>query len=140
MRLTAAVLIAASLLFMTCKADYDIEEVAPSDHLGSAHHHEYDEHDECEDSEHVETEHEHEADSAETASVPDESDEHDVLETAGSDRHIHDAGVRNHGTGWFFNQPWAATFIWGKMVRDIVILLVLSAAVLFVSGYRRKRP
>ena len=109
-----------------CKTDYDIEEVAPSEHLGTGHH------DDCD-------EHEHETDTADPGSVHEESDEYDALEISGSNRHVHEEGLRNHGTGWFFNQPWAASFIWGKMVRDIVILLVLSAAILFVSGYRRKR-
>ncbi|MEN8209514.1 MAG: hypothetical protein ABFR50_09720, partial [Candidatus Fermentibacteria bacterium] len=93
---------------------------------------------ECEH-EHIECDHEHEADAAEPAFAHEESDEHDPSEIAGSDRHVHDAGQRNHGTGWFFNQPWAATFIWGKMFRDSLILLVLSAVVFLVSGYIRKR-
>ncbi len=137
MRLTAAVLITSVLLSITCKADYDIEEVTPSGHIGTDSHDEHEECEVCDDAEHHD--HEHEADSAATVLLHEESDEHDALEMAGSDRHVHDAGERNHGTGWFFNQPWAATFIWGKMVRDIVILLVLSAAVLFMSGHRRKR-
>lgn len=136
MRWIAAALVTAVLLSMACKMDYDIEEVATPEYLGTDLH---DEHDECDDAEHPDHEHEHEADSAATVLLHDESDDHDVLEITGSDRHVHDAGERNHGTGWFFNQPWAATFIWGKMLRDIVILLVLSAAVLFVSGHRRKR-
>ena len=53
--------------------------------------------------------------------------------------HLHEAGQRNHGTEWFFNQPWAARFIWGKMVRDSVILIALAAGILFLSRYRRKR-
>lgn len=131
MRLLVAVLVTAVLLPMACKTDYDIEEVASSEYLGTDHH---DEHDECDDSDH-----EHDADTVEPGSVHQESDEHDSSEITGSDRHVHEAGARNHGTGWFFNQPWAATFIWGKMVRDSVILLILAAAILVVSGYLRKR-
>ncbi|MCK4806117.1 MAG: hypothetical protein KAT09_00650 [Candidatus Aegiribacteria sp.] len=127
MKLTAVILITAVLLSLACKADYDIKEVAPPEHLGLEHHHEHDE-----------TDHEHEAETVELGSVHDESHEHDVSEISGSNRHVHDAGERSHCTGWFFNQPWAASFIWGKMVRDAVILLVLSAVILFVSGYRRK--
>ena len=137
MRWIAAALVTAVLLSMACKTDYDIEEVATSEHLGTDHNDEHDECEVCEDAENHD--HEHEADSAATVLLHEESDDHDVLEITGSDRHVHASGERNHGTGWFFNQPWAATFIWGKMLRDIVILLVLSAAVLFVSGHRRKR-
>jgi len=55
--------------------------------------------------------------------------------------HEHDAGQRNHGTEWLFNQPWAASFIWPKMARDTVILIVLAAAVLTLSNIlgRRRR-
>jgi|GEM_PF-1044562 len=63
------------------------------------------------------------------------------VETAGEESiesestlHVHDVGQRNHGTEWFFNQPWAAPFIWPKMIRDTVILIVLAAAVLTLSG------
>ncbi|NOQ23442.1 MAG: hypothetical protein GQ565_12455 [Candidatus Aegiribacteria sp.] len=138
MRLAAVILITAVLLLLACKADYDIEEVTPPEHTGTDHH---DEHDECEHEhpEHVESSHEHETEAAEPASVHEESHEHDVLEMSGSHRHVHAAGEKNHGTGWFFNQPWAASFIWGKMLRDALILLVLSAVILFLSKYRRKR-
>ena len=138
MRWIAATLITIVLFSMACRTDYDIEDAATPEYLGTDHD---DECDECEneDAEHTHTEHEHETDTADPGSIHEESDEHDALETSGSDRHVHEEGVRNHGTGWFFNQPWAASFIWGKMVRDIVILLSLSAAVLLVSGYRRKR-
>lgn len=131
MKLIVAILLAAVLLSMACKTDFDIEEVASHEYLGTDHHDEHDEHDECY--------HEHDADTAEPGSVHQESDGHDSSEITGSDRHVHEAGARNHGTGWFFNQPWAATFIWGKMVRDSVILLVLAIAILVVSGYLRKR-
>lgn len=127
MKLTVVILTAAVLLSLACKADYDIEEIAPPEHLGTNHHHEHDESD-----------HEHEAETDDPGSVHEESHEHDVSEIAGSSRHVHAAGQRNHGTGWFFNQPWAAGFIWGKMLRDAVILLVLSAVILLASGYRRK--
>ena len=138
MKLTVTVLMTVVLLSMACKTDYDIEEVASSEFLGTGHH---DEHDECEieDAEHPESEHEHETNAVEPDSLQEQTDEHDALGISGSDRHLHDPGARNHGTAWFFNQPWAATFIWGKMVRDTVILLLIAAAVLFVSGYRRKR-
>jgi len=104
------------LLSFSCKADYDINEVASQVDSTEEHH-----------IEHSEADHEH------------ESPEHEDSELAGSDRHVHAAGVRNHGTAWFFNQPWAADFIWGKMLRDSVILIFLAAAIIFISGYRRKR-
>lgn len=135
MKLTTVFCITAALLSLTCKVDYDIQEVAPSEHLGADHQHdEYGQ----EHAEHGEPDHEHEAEIVESGSVNEESHELDVSDISGSSRHVHDAGVRNHGTAWFFNQPWAASFIWGKMVRDTVILLALSAIILFVSGYRRK--
>jgi hypothetical protein len=52
--------------------------------------------------------------------------------------HLHPAGERNHGTAWFFNQPWAATFVWGKMVRDSVILLALAGGISLASSRRRR--
>ncbi|MCK5115197.1 MAG: hypothetical protein KAR44_01270 [Candidatus Aegiribacteria sp.] len=138
MKWIAVTLITAVLLSMACKTDYDIEEVATPQHLGTDYHEDCDEC-EPEDADQTHEEHEHETDIADPGSVYEETDELDVLETSGSDRHVHEEGERNHGTGWFFNQPWAASFIWGKMFRDIIILLLLSAAILLVSGYRRKR-
>ncbi len=128
MKSLLTILISAALITAGCMADYDIAEVASPEHIGSAHHEETDEcMDECEThaAEHA---HEHE-------------DTHDngFSAAAGSDRHVHSAGERNHGTEWFFNQPWAASFIWGKILRDSIILLLLAAAILFVSGYRKKR-
>ena len=116
----AAVFIVVSfvLLPLACKADYDITEVASQEYLGEIHH--------------------HGTEAVEQDSVIEESHEYDVSGIAVSERHVHDAGQRNHGTAWLFNQPWAASFIWGKMARDAVILLILAAAVLLVSGYRRK--
>ena len=131
-------MISALLLLPACRTDYDIQEVANPQHLGTDH---INDCDECEDedAEHVHTDHEHDADIGEPDLLRDESDEHNASVISGSDRHVHDAGQRNHGTGWFFNQPWAASFIWGKMIRDSVILLILSAAILVVSGYLKKR-
>ncbi|MBN2585897.1 MAG: hypothetical protein JXA64_01835 [Candidatus Fermentibacteraceae bacterium] len=114
---------AAILLISACRTDYDIEEVATAEFLGQDHVH---------------------ADSCETCGEETTEVEHDhpegehVHDPAGSDRHIHEAGVRNHGTEWFFNQPWAADFIWGKMVRDSVILVLLATGLIILSGYRRK--
>lgn len=107
------------LLAAGCRTDYDVEEVAPSEHLGEDHtHHDHD-HD------HLHEEHSH------------HEDEDAAL--TGSDRHVHEGGVRNHGTEWFFNQPWAASFIWGKMLRDSLILLVLAAAIAVLSGRRGRQ-
>jgi len=136
MKLTVAALITVVLLSMACKVDYDIEEVAAAgEHMVT------DNHDECEheDAEHAESDHAHDTDTPESDSEHVESSEHDASAIGLSDRHVHGSGERNHGTGWFFNQPWAASFIWGKMIRDIVILFLLSAAIVFASVYRRKR-
>ena len=121
-------LIASLFLVLSCRTDYDVAEVAPSEHTGEEHHHGPGE--TC--LEHgvpmtEEHETEHRGDDANSGSL------------SGSERHLHSPGERNHGTEWFFNQPWAASFIWGKMVRDSVILVVLAAAVLIVSGLRRRQ-
>jgi hypothetical protein len=123
--------------------DYDIAEVASTDYLGL-------------DEEH-DQEHPPEGDHQETASTnphpfydssylcvnPNPPGEELMEEVESSGVCLHDAGERNHGTGWFFNQPWAATFIWSKIVRDTVILLVLAAVVFLVSdrtlSQRRRR-
>lgn len=104
------------LLPAGCRTDYDIEEVAPSEHLDEEQAH--DDHD------HLLEEHDHEDEDA---------------GLTGSDRHVHESGERNHGTEWFFNQPWAASFIWGKMLRDSLILLVLAAAITILSGRRSRQ-
>lgn len=125
MKLAAVfIIVSFMLLSLSCKADYDIAEVASQEYMHETHHH-----DETHDTEH---------EAVDQDSVNDESHEHDASGITGTDRHVHGAGQRNHGTAWFFNQPWAASFIWGKMVRDAVILLILAAAILLVSGYRRK--
>ena len=125
MKLAAVfIIVSFMLLSLSCKADYDIAEVASQEYLGDTHHH-----DETHDTEH---------EAVEQDSLHQESHEQDTLGITGTDRHVHGSGQRNHGTAWFFNQPWAASFIWGKMVRDSVILLILAAVILFVSGYRRK--
>lgn len=54
------------------------------------------------------------------------------------DIHQHEAGVRNHGTEWFFRQPWSDTVLWGALARDSLILAGLAAAVTMVSGRRRR--
>lgn len=138
MKLTVAFLISALLLLSACRTDYDIQEVATSQHLGTDHN---DDCEECEPegAEHTRADHEHDTDTAEPDLLSEETDDHIASVISGTDRHLHDSGQRNHGTGWFFNQPWAASFIWGKMVRDSVILLLMSALILFVSGYLRKR-
>ncbi|MFO7949613.1 MAG: hypothetical protein R6U36_04510 [Candidatus Fermentibacteraceae bacterium] len=111
------VLLAVALLAAGCggKADYDIAEVAPDEHLSGEHgnHHQG---------------HDHGGDDVERD-----------ISGAVENRHHHEPGVRNHGTQWFFNQPWAAPFIWDKIVRDSVILLVLAAAVLLFSRLTGRR-
>ncbi len=132
-------IILLTLISLTgCRIDYDIEEVAPPEHLGETH-----EHDHTQTG--IEDHQDHVPDDAEVCPVCGEIHdqehvrEHDSTGISGSDRHVHEAGVRNHGTGWFFNQPWAARFIWNKMIRDSVILLFLAAIVLLVSLYRLRK-
>lgn len=105
------------LAFVGCRTDYDIADVAPAEFLESGEHH----HDEHTDGE---TGDEHSI------------DEHVEASHAG---HNHAAGTRNHGTQWFFNQPWAAPFIWRKLFRDAVVFLALAIAIFFITGRKRKR-
>jgi hypothetical protein len=119
-------LLAAALLALSgCVEDYDVAEVAPGEHLDQEHHHE--EGDYCEEC-HDDHDHAH-------------ADEEEVLHSgdATPSGHSHGAGVRNHGTQWFFNQPWAARFIWGKLARDGAIFLLLAGIIFFLSGRRRRR-
>jgi len=111
-------LLAVLLLTAGCgeKVDYDIAEVAPEEHLTGEH------------EERPQDGHDHSGDDGEGE-----------IYGAVEHRHHHEPGVRNHGTQWFFNQPWAASFIWDKIVRDSVILLVLAAAVLLFSRLAGRR-
>ncbi|MCK4506747.1 MAG: hypothetical protein KAW14_14115 [Candidatus Aegiribacteria sp.] len=111
-----ALIILLTLISLTgCRTDYDIEEVAPPEHLGGIHEHDH------------------------AVAETEEHHEHDDAAISGSNRHVHEAGARNHGTEWFFNQPWAARFIWSKMIRDTVILAVLAAIILLTSRYRLRK-
>ncbi|MCK5133935.1 MAG: hypothetical protein KAR40_17520 [Candidatus Sabulitectum sp.] len=104
-----------------CRTDYDIADVAPEEHLESEDHHDHDH-----DHEH-ENEHEH--------SIDEEMEE---AHAEGPSGHVHGAGERNHGTQWFFNQPWAAPFIWGKLFRDALTFLFLAVGIFLVTRRRRK--
>lgn len=104
-----------------CLEDYDVAEVAPAEYLDQEHHHEHDE--TCT-----------ECDEGHGESV-------DGIQQAGSSTpsgHNHAAGIRNHGTQWFFNQPWAAPFIWGKLARDGGIFLGLACLIFFLTGRKRR--
>ncbi len=113
----------ASLVFTGCRTDYDIADVAPEEHLDSEEHAGHD-HALGEPCEEIDNEHEHSVDEQ-------VEDSH-----AG---HQHSTGDRNHGTQWFFNQPWAAPFIWKKLFRDAVIFLALAAVIFLIGGQRRRR-
>jgi hypothetical protein len=52
---------------------------------------------------------------------------------------MHAPGQRNASTAWFFNQPWAARVYWGKMLRDTIVLLVLTGIILFVTRVKREK-
>lgn len=121
---TRAVSICLSLVFLSftgCRTDYDIADVAPEEHLESGAHHDHHAH---------ETEHDHDHSFGE---------EMEEAHEGGPSGHAHSAGNRNHGTQWFFNQPWAAPFVWGKLFRDALIFLTLAAIILLATGRRRKR-
>lgn len=122
-----------SMLFFNCKVDYDIEEIAPQEHL---------------DSDHTEHEHEHEHEHLDEEDCPECISEHmegeesvDVNEQMEDSHagHNHDAGARNHGTQWFFNQPWAAPFIWGKLFRDSLVFLGLAIALFIFTAKKGKK-
>lgn len=104
-------LVSVLMIAAGCVEDYDVAEVAPAEHLDEEHDHHYEDehHDEDVDPDH---------------SAP--------------SGHSHGAGVRNHGTQWFFNQPWAARFIWGKLVRDAVIFLALGGILFYLTGRKRR--
>jgi hypothetical protein len=51
---------------------------------------------------------------------------------------MHAPGQRNMSTAWFFNQPWAARFIWKKMLRDSIVLLVISFVIVFLSRQKER--
>lgn len=57
----------------------------------------------------------------------------------GPDVHSHAAGEENHGTEWFFQQPWAAREAWGSLLRDSALLSGMAVGVFFLSGGRRRR-
>lgn len=113
------------ITFTACQTDFDIEEVAPSEYLesGAEEHHNHSGEDSCIDCDSVEVGH--------------TSLEGHVEESHAG--HDHSAGSRNHGTQWFFNQPWAASFVWGKLLRDAVIFLLLAIAVFLFSGKWKKK-
>jgi hypothetical protein len=100
--------------------NYDIEEVAPAEFISG----EEEPHDE-ETCTHPGHDHDHGEEAEEIV--------HDL------GLHQHGAGIRNHGTEWFFNQPWAATFVWGKMLRDSIILLILAVSLYLLPRLMRKR-
>lgn len=116
-----------------CRTDYDIADVAPAEFLESGENHE----------------HLHEHADEDTSSTDhsaghtdgETGDEHSIDEhvEASHAGHSHAPGTRNHGTQWFFNQPWAAPFIWGKLFRDSVIFLGLAVAVFFFSSRKRRK-
>lgn len=113
--IAAAVLLAASGCVGT---DYDIEEVATESYLRGSEPHQHDDMHQHDHHDHTGTE--------TTVDAP-------------PGTHVHQAGQRNHGTEWFFNQPWAARFIWSKMARDSAILLFLAAILVCLSRLRRRR-
>ncbi|NLP04981.1 hypothetical protein GX411_03380 [Candidatus Fermentibacteria bacterium] len=110
------ILAAAAAASVSCarKADFDIAEIAPAEHLGEADIHGH---------------------SGEEAHGHD----HGAAGETETGMHIHPAGSRNHGTQWFFNQPWAAPFVWGKMLRDTLVLAALSVTLAVSSSRRRSR-
>jgi hypothetical protein len=52
------------------------------------------------------------------------------------EHHQHEAGHVCSETRWFFTQPWAAKWFWGKLLRDCFVLLALAGAVTLLSRRR----
>ena len=131
-----------SILFFNCNVDYDIEEVAPQEHLTSEHNHDHTDEDAC-----PECDSEHNHDHTDEEEGPDfappltESENTDITEQVEDSHagHNHAAGARNHGTQWFFNQPWAAPFIWPKLLRDALIFLVLAVVLFIITARKGKK-
>jgi hypothetical protein len=111
---SSCVLLPAGMIACAPAGDYDIAEVAPDSFTGAGGH----DHDEA---------------------GPDHAGVDSAVHETETGLHLHPAGERNHGTTWFFNQPWAATFVWGKMLRDSVVLLALAGGVSLASSRRRGR-
>lgn len=57
----------------------------------------------------------------------------------GPDLHLHPPGEENHGTNWFFDQPWANPERWRFMARDSVVLASAAAGIMLLSGIRRRK-
>ncbi|MBN1433514.1 hypothetical protein JW921_02070 [Candidatus Fermentibacterales bacterium] len=114
--------LSAALFLIACAlpGDYDIEDVAPTSHLGEPCEHDHG-HGELQ-----EAGHEH-------------HDDAERQESTQTGMHVHEAGQRNHGTEWFFNQPWASPFIWPKMLRDSLVLAALAAVIALVSRRLTRR-
>jgi len=100
MRFIIPILIVVILAIAGCteRIDYDIEDVAPAEHLSGEEEHLY----------------------------------------IHAGVHMHESGVRNHGTEWFFNKPWAASFVWGKMLRDTIVLLLLATGLFLIPRIRSR--
>jgi hypothetical protein len=123
---------AALLLFIACRTDYDVAEVAPQNFLDS-------ENLSAQTPEHDQTGGTADEECNEEAAGQTIGTEMEAEQAGGPSGHSHGSGDRNHGTQWFFNQPWAAPFIWGKLIRDGLIFLTLAAGIFFFSGWRRKK-
>jgi len=122
---------AVPLLLTSCFTDYDVAEVAPQEFLdsesnsGQTADHSHADGADCEEC------------AEETGHTVDAAMEAD--QAGGPSGHSHGSAERNHGTQWFFNQPWAAPFIWGKLLRDGIVFLVMAAGIFFATGWRRKK-
>ncbi|MCK5785575.1 MAG: hypothetical protein KAH54_03340 [Candidatus Sabulitectum sp.] len=121
----------ALLVLSACSTDYDVTEVAPAEHLVTDEHAGHD-HAPGEPCYETDIESEQPLTGEETTSIDEERE-------AAHAGHAHDEGDRNHGTQWFFNQPWAAPFIWGKLVRDSLVFLALAVGIFFATRKRSKR-
>ncbi len=54
------------------------------------------------------------------------------------EHHQHQAGHICSETSWFFTQPWAARWFWGKLLRDGLVFLALAGGIFRLTAMRRR--
>ncbi len=64
---------------------------------------------------------------------------HEDSSTFAPDVHMHPEGEENHGTEWFFSQPWASRERWRYLARDSALLSGMACGILLISGARRRK-
>jgi hypothetical protein len=55
-----------------------------------------------------------------------------------SEHHQHEPGHICSETTWFFTQPWAARWFWGKLLRDGFVFMALAGVIFGLTALRRR--